>query len=132
MVRLCTALRALRRPGVWSRLPPEGLESLRAWFAAKAGGAYAAHEVTICPGTRAALAAAFRAFQSGGPVLLENPTYPGTILVCDADPGSVVRAVLRFVEQNDREILDRDAALATLVRQELFTADAVTPRPRAR
>jgi len=127
------SLRALRRPGVWSRLPPEGLETLRAWFAAKAGGVYAAHEVTTCPGTQAALAAAFRALaQPGGPVLLESPTYPGAILVCDADPSSVMRAVLRFVEQGDREILDRDTALATLVRQELVTADAVTPCPRAR
>ena len=117
---------------MWSHLLPKGLEALRAWFAAKAGGAYAAHEMTICPGTQAALAS-FRALaQSGGPVLLESPTYPGAILVCDADPGSMVRAVFRFVEQGDREILDRDAALAPLVRQELVTADAVTPRPRAR
>ena len=102
-------------------------------FAAKAGGVYAAHEVTTCPGTQAALAAAFRALaQPGGPVLLESPTYPGAILVCDADPSYVMRAVLRFVEQGDREILDRDTALATLVRQELVTADAVTPCSRAR
>ncbi len=74
------AARALRRPGVWSRLPPEGLEPLRAWFAAEAGGAYAAHEVTICPGTQAANAAAFRALaQPGDPVLLESPTYAGAI-----------------------------------------------------
>ena len=118
---------------MWSRPPPKGLEALRAWFAAKAGGAYTAHEVTICPGTQAAHVAAFRALaQPGGPVLLESPTYPDAILVCDADPGFVVRAVLRFIEQGDREILDRDAALATLVRQELVTADAVTPRLLAR
>ena len=42
-----------------------------------------------------------------------------------------MRAILRFIEHGDREILDRDAALATLVRQKLVTADAATPRPRA-
>ncbi len=126
-------MRALRRPGVWSRVPPKGVKALRAWFEANAGGAYAAHEMTICPGAQAALAAAFCALaQPGGPVLLESPTYSGAILIGDADPGSVVRAVFRFVEQGDREILDRDAALATFVRQELVPADAVTPRPLAR
>ena len=32
--------RAMRRPGVWSRMPVEGLPELRGWFAAESGGAY--------------------------------------------------------------------------------------------
>jgi DNA-binding transcriptional MocR family regulator len=72
--------RALRRPGVWARGPIEGSEALRAWFANATGGAYSAREVTICPGTQAANAAAFRALaQAGDPVLVESPTYSGAI-----------------------------------------------------
>ena len=72
--------RALRRPGIWARVPIEGLEALRAWFADETGGAFAANEVTICPGTQAANAAAFRALaQAGDPVLVESPTYSGAI-----------------------------------------------------
>jgi DNA-binding transcriptional MocR family regulator len=77
--------RALRRPGVWARGPVEGLEALRAWFAAQTGGAYTAREVTICPGTQAANAAAFRALaQAGDPVLVESPTYSGAIAAAQA------------------------------------------------
>ncbi len=72
--------RALRRPGVWGRMPIVGLEALRAWFAAAAGG-FSAHEVTICPGTQAANAAAFRALAgSGDAMLIESPTYSGAIV----------------------------------------------------
>ena len=72
--------RALRRPGVWARGPIEGSEALRAWFAAETGGAYSAREVTICPGTQAANATAFRALaQPGDPLLVESPTYSGAI-----------------------------------------------------
>ncbi|HTI03016.1 MAG TPA: PLP-dependent aminotransferase family protein [Acidisoma sp.] len=72
--------RALRRPGVWARVPIEGLEALRAWFASQAGDAFTPGEVTICPGTQAANAAAFRALaQAGDPVLIESPSYTGAI-----------------------------------------------------
>jgi DNA-binding transcriptional MocR family regulator len=71
--------RAMRRPGVWGRMPIEGLEPLRAWFAQAAGG-FSAHEVTICPGTQSANAAAFRALAgSGDAMLIESPTYSGAI-----------------------------------------------------
>ncbi|MBV9117453.1 MAG: PLP-dependent aminotransferase family protein [Acetobacteraceae bacterium] len=79
------AARATRRPGVWARMPIEGLPALRAWFAAATGGAYQAHEVTICPGTQAANAAAFRALASpGDPVLVESPTYLGALAAARA------------------------------------------------
>jgi DNA-binding transcriptional MocR family regulator len=74
------AARAMRRPGIWSRMPVEGLPALRGWFAAETGGAYQPHEVTICPGTQAANGAAFRALAAqGDPVLVESPTYLGAI-----------------------------------------------------
>ncbi|HTU54697.1 MAG TPA: PLP-dependent aminotransferase family protein [Acetobacteraceae bacterium] len=76
--------RALRRPGLWDRSAPEGLDALRTWFAA-ASGAFRAHEITICPGTQSALAAAFRALAApGDPVLVESPTYPGALAAARA------------------------------------------------
>ncbi len=78
------ARRALRRPGVWGRMPPEGLHALRAWFAAGAGP-FAPHEITICPGTQAALSAAFRALAlPGEAVLVESPTYIGALAAARA------------------------------------------------
>ncbi len=77
--------RALRRPGVWGRMPVEGLPALRAWFAAAIPGAFHPHEVTICPGTQAANAAAFRALAApGDPVLVESPTYVGALAAARA------------------------------------------------
>ena len=77
--------RALRRPGVWNRCPPEGMHDLRAWFAAEAAGGYRPHEVVVCPGTQAALAASFRALAApGDPVLMESPTYVGALAAARA------------------------------------------------
>ena len=79
------AQRALRRPGVWDRAPPAGLEPLRAWFAAGTGGAFQAEDVIICPGTQAAIATIFRSLaQPGDPVLFESPTYFGAIAAAHA------------------------------------------------
>lgn len=79
------AARAMRRPGIWSRMPVEGLPSLQGWFAAATAGAFQPHEVTICPGTQAANAAAFRALAApGDAVLLESPTYVGAIAAAQA------------------------------------------------
>ena len=77
--------RALRRPGVWGRMPAEGLPALRAWFATSTAGAFQPHEVTICPGTQAANGAAFRALAApGDPLLVESPTYVGALAAAQA------------------------------------------------
>jgi DNA-binding transcriptional MocR family regulator len=77
--------RALRRPGVWGRMPAEGSPALRSWFASSLSGAFEPHEVTICPGTQAANAAAFRALAApGDPVLVESPTYVGALAAAQA------------------------------------------------
>jgi DNA-binding transcriptional MocR family regulator len=77
--------RAARRPGVWGRVPAEGLEALRSWFSAEIDGAFQPHEVTICPGTQGALAASFRALLAPGePLLMESPTYMGAIAAARA------------------------------------------------
>ncbi len=79
------ALRASRRPGLWARMPAEGLHALRAWFAHEAGGGFQPHEVTICPGTQPALAACCRALASpGDAVLMESPTYVGALTAARA------------------------------------------------
>jgi DNA-binding transcriptional MocR family regulator len=78
---LASALaRAGRRPGAWARVPTEGLERLRAWFALQAGGRFRAHDVVVTPGAQAGLATALRVLAApGAPVLLESPGYLGAI-----------------------------------------------------
>ena len=72
--------RAARRPEAWGRLPVEGLEPLREWFAREAGGLVRGHDVVICSGGQPALATTFRALAAPGePVLVESPTYVGAI-----------------------------------------------------
>jgi DNA-binding transcriptional MocR family regulator len=72
--------RAARRPDVWGRSPAQGLPSLRAWFAADAGGGARPDDVLVVAGGQAALSAAFRSLASpGDPIVLESPTYVGAI-----------------------------------------------------
>lgn len=83
---LQTALgRASRRPGLWARPPPEGVEALRAWFARELGEAYRASDVLIVPGGQAALSTALRALiPIGAPLLVESPTYYGVLAAAGA------------------------------------------------
>ena len=77
--------RALRRPGVWDRMPPQGSDALRAWFAAGTDGAFTAREVTVCAGSQIAISTIFRALaRPGDPVLMESPTYFGAIAAARA------------------------------------------------
>ncbi|RSM83961.1 PLP-dependent aminotransferase family protein [Kibdelosporangium aridum] len=72
--------RAARRPASWGRVPLEGREELRAWFAREAGGELRAGDMTVCSGAQPALSAAFRGLsEPGDVVLLESPTYVGAI-----------------------------------------------------
>jgi DNA-binding transcriptional MocR family regulator len=71
--------RAARRPGAWDRLPTEGIEALRSWFARQLGDA-SADDVLIVPGGQAALSTIFRALAApGAPVLVESPAHLGTL-----------------------------------------------------
>ena len=77
--------RALRRPGIWDPMPVDGLPALRDWFARETFGAFQPQDVIICPGTQAALAAAFRALAApGDPVLFESPSYSGGMASAEA------------------------------------------------
>ncbi len=77
--------RAGRRPGAWGRLPIEGLEELRALFAAEVGDGLRAHNVLITSGGQASLSASFRALtRPGQAVVVESPTYVGAIAAAHA------------------------------------------------
>ncbi|NRN63611.1 Arginine--pyruvate transaminase AruH [Kibdelosporangium sp. 4NS15] len=72
--------RAARRPAAWGRVPLEGREELRAWFAREAGGELRAGDMTVCSGAQPALSTVFRGLSEPGEVvLLEAPTYLGAI-----------------------------------------------------
>lgn len=74
-----------KRPGVWSRLPPEGLEPLRALFARDLGGGYRASDVLIVPGGQSGLSTTLRALlPHGAPLLVESPTYYGVLAAAQA------------------------------------------------
>ncbi len=73
--------RATRRPGVWGRMPAEGIDGLREWFARQIGPSVSAHEVLIAPGSQSAITIAFNALAApGAPVLVESPSYVGAMV----------------------------------------------------
>ncbi|TWD84343.1 DNA-binding transcriptional MocR family regulator [Kribbella amoyensis] len=80
--------RAGRRPGTWTRSPAEGIPELRAWFADDIGGRdgpISANDVLISSGGQTALVTALRALtEPGQSVLVESPTYPGTLAAAAA------------------------------------------------
>jgi DNA-binding transcriptional MocR family regulator len=79
------AERAARSPRTWSRLPVEGLEELRAWFARDVGGDAHVEQVLLVPGGQAALSTLFRALVPfAGPLIVESPTYFGALAVARA------------------------------------------------
>ncbi len=86
LATLSTALsRAARRPEAWDRPPAGGVPELRDWFAADIGGGLSRHDILVCGAGQSALATALRALaQPGDPVVLESPTYPGTIAAVHA------------------------------------------------
>ena len=71
-------LRAAKHPDLWARVPVEGLEALRTWFAQELGGIARAEDVLIVPGGQAAVSTTLRAIIAPGEaVLFESPTYFG-------------------------------------------------------
>jgi DNA-binding transcriptional MocR family regulator len=89
---LAAALRrAARLPGAWGRVPTEGVDRLRAWFALEAGGLFRPHDVVVTPGAQAALSTVMRVLAGPGvPVLVESPTFLGTIAAARMAGGRVV------------------------------------------
>lgn len=80
-----TLKRAASRPDLWGRIPPEGLESLRTWFAQQLGQEYRSSDVLIFAGGQVALTALIRSvLPSGAPLLAESPTYFGILAAARA------------------------------------------------
>lgn len=74
------AARVSHRPGTWGRADPEGLLSLRRWFADDSGTHAEPSEVLVTSGGQAALSMVFRAIAPpGSVVLVESPTYLGAL-----------------------------------------------------
>lgn len=77
--------RVSRRPETWERPPAAGVPALRDWFARDIGAGLTRHEVLIAPGGQTALAITLRALTGpGDAVVIEAPTYPGTIAAAHA------------------------------------------------
>lgn len=73
-------IRASRLPDAWDRCLPEGLDRLRAYFAAELGGNFNENDVVITPGAQSAIDSILRSFtRPGDAVLVEEPCYPGVI-----------------------------------------------------
>ena len=86
LATLATALsRAAKHAEAWDRPPAGGVPELRDWFATDIGGGLGRHDILVCGAGQSALATALRALaQPGDPVILESPTYPGTIAAAHA------------------------------------------------
>lgn len=75
--------RAARDPAAWQRPPSAGLAELRTWFAAEIGGGLGREDILIAPGGQTALSVVLGALgRAGEKVLVEAPTYPGTLAAC--------------------------------------------------
>ncbi|MDO3400712.1 PLP-dependent aminotransferase family protein [Mycolicibacterium neoaurum] len=80
--------RAARGDAALGRPEPEGVASLRAWFAAELASQTPAHltaptmrDVLVLPGSQLGLGALFRSIAGpGGALLIESPTYWGAII----------------------------------------------------
>lgn len=81
LTRLTSALsRAARRSEAWARPPVSGVPELRDWFASEIGGGLGRHDILVCGAGQGALSTALDALcQPDDPVVIESPTYPGTI-----------------------------------------------------
>lgn len=77
--------RVSRRPEAWERPLAAGVPALRDWFARDIGSGLSRHDVLIAPGGQSALATTLRALAGpGDAVVIEAPSYPGTIAAAHA------------------------------------------------
>ncbi|MDQ3900535.1 MAG: PLP-dependent aminotransferase family protein, partial [Actinomycetota bacterium] len=83
--------RAARSEAALTRSPVAGLPELQGWFASQVAAIAAAHaappaarDVLVLAGSQSGLSSVFRALVgSGGPLLVESPTYWGAILAAE-------------------------------------------------
>lgn len=77
--------RVSRRPEAWERPPAAGVAALRDWFAQDIGAGLTRYDILITPGGQSALATTLRALTGpGDAIVIEAPTYPGTIAAAHA------------------------------------------------
>ncbi len=77
--------RVARRDSAWTRADPAGVAELRELFAAELDAAVRPDGITVTPGGQAALTTVLRALgRPGSPVLIESPTYLGTLAAARA------------------------------------------------
>lgn len=77
--------RVSRRPEAWERPPAAGVPGLRDWFAKDIGAGLSRSDIVITAGGQSALATTLRALTGpGDAVVIEAPTYPGTIAAAQA------------------------------------------------
>lgn len=77
--------RASRRDDAWSRPAPVGVAGLRDWFATDSGAGATRHDVLVAGGGQGALALTMRAVcDPDDAVIVESPTYPGTLAAARA------------------------------------------------
>lgn len=83
---LTTALsRVAKRAYAWDRPPVGGTPDLRDWFAHAISPGLGLNDVLIAAGGQAALATTFRGItQPGDSIIVESPTYPGTLAAARA------------------------------------------------
>ncbi|WP_210405281.1 PLP-dependent aminotransferase family protein [Williamsia sp. 1138] len=82
--------RALKRSKSWGRYPLEGSPELRRWFASEIDGIHAS-EVIVTAGGQSALSIAIRALvRPGEPVIVESPTYTGTVAIARSHGAEVI------------------------------------------
>ncbi|WP_051450604.1 PLP-dependent aminotransferase family protein [Actinospica robiniae] len=77
--------RASKRAGAWDRPSVSGVPELRDWFAADIGAGLGRQDILVCGAGQSALSTALRAVcRPGDAVVVESPTYPGTIAAAHA------------------------------------------------
>ncbi|WP_338137519.1 PLP-dependent aminotransferase family protein [Dermacoccus nishinomiyaensis] len=80
-----TLSRVAKQTRAWDRPPIGGITGLRDWFAQDIAAGLGLNDILITAGGQAALATTLRAVtQPGDPIIVESPTYPGTLAAAHA------------------------------------------------
>jgi DNA-binding transcriptional MocR family regulator len=107
---IAASARAAKSARAWDRPPVSGIPELRDWFAADIGAGLGRQDILVCAAGQTALSTAIRAVcQPGDAVVVESPTYPGTIAAAHA---AGLRTVPVLLDQEGLRADELDQALA--------------------
>ncbi|WP_104106502.1 PLP-dependent aminotransferase family protein [Nocardioides sp. 616] len=125
--------RAAKRVESWERPAAGGIPELRDWFARDIGGGLGRSDVLVCGAGQAALATTMRALaQPGDPVVVEAPTYPGTMaaaLAAGLRPVPVPLDAEGIVPQHLDDALARARARVVVVQPRWHNPTGVSMSP---